>query len=363
MIEKLYESYDDNNYYVDSNKKKLAHDNLAVVGGMLTFFLVLSVLFVAIALAFCNGINPYYDFLPGIGVLIILSLVYFKIINKRSYEFKLTRIISLTMYGLIILTFSIADLFIYKQSRAVFFPVAFIVFSVLYIDYFRVRFFFQLIILAIYLSVDFKLKSGMNFTYDVTVAFLSLLVSSFCYASMISMSLSRHEDSQQLVKKSETDLLTGLLNKVSFEEKCDEYLSKKLAGAKCTMFIFDLDDFKDVNDRYGHQTGDKVLKLFSEILKGYFHPDDLVGRIGGDEFMVLVLGDMPDGYAERRCRSVLHELKTTQIDSASGITCSIGIAEDTQRMTFKELYEKSDKALYKAKEGGKARYCIYGVEA
>jgi diguanylate cyclase (GGDEF)-like protein len=105
-----------------------------------------------------------------------------------------------------------------------------------------------------------------------------------------------------------------------------------------------------------------VLKLFSEILKGYFHPDDLIGRIGGDEFMVLVLGDMPDGYTERRCRSVLHELKTTQIDGASGITRSIGIVEDTQRMTFKELYEKSDKALYKAKEGGKARYCIAGVE-
>lgn len=362
MIEKLYESYDDNNYFVDSNKKKLAQDNLEVVAGMLTFFLLMSVVFVAIALAFGTGDTSYFKFFPPIAILIVIFTVHYYLIKDKTFSFGVARCISLIIYGIIILTFSIADIAIYKDSRAVFFPIALVLFSTLYIDYLRVRLIFKLVIMIAFLIVDYKLKTRLNFAYDVAVAVLGLLASYFSYASMISMSLSRREDSQQLVKKSETDLLTGLLNKVSFEEKCDEYLSKKMAGAKCTMFIFDLDDFKDVNDNYGHQTGDKVLKLFSEILKGYFHPDDLIGRIGGDEFMVLVLGDMPEGYTERRCRSVLHELKTTQIDGASGITCSIGIAEDTQRMTFKELYEKSDKALYKAKEGGKARYCIDGVE-
>ncbi|MBP3274371.1 MAG: diguanylate cyclase [Butyrivibrio sp.] len=362
MIEKLYESYDDNNYFVDSNKKKLAHDNLTVVGGMLTFFVFISIIFVAIALAFGNGVTPYFKFFPAIAVLLIAFSIFNHFLKEKTFSFDVARVISLIIYGIVILSFSIADAVIYRDSRSVFFPLAIVMFSALYIDYLRVRLTFKLAIMVVYLIVDYHFKSRMLFTFDVTVAVLALFASYFSYASMISMSLSRREDSQQLVKKSETDLLTGLLNKMSFEEKCDEYLSKKMAGAKCTMFIFDLDDFKDVNDHYGHQTGDKVLKLFSEILKGYFHPDDLIGRIGGDEFMVLVLGDMPDGYTERRCRSVLHELKTTQIDGASGITCSIGIAEDTQRMTFKELYEKSDKALYKAKEGGKARYCIDGGE-
>ncbi len=362
MIEKLYESYDDNNYYVDANKKKLAHDNLMVVGGMLTFFLFLSVIFVCIALAFGNGLTPYFHFFPGIGVLLVLVLIFNYLIKNKSFGFNVSRVICLIFYGIVILNFSIADALIYRESRAVFFPVAILLFSAIYIDYFRARFFFKIIITIIYLVVDWQLKARQIFIYDMTVSVLALLASYFSYMAMINMSLSRHEDSQQLVKKSETDLLTGLLNKVSFEEKCDEYLAKKMAGAKCTMFIFDLDDFKNINDKYGHQTGDKVLKLFSEILRGYFHPDDIIGRIGGDEFMVLVLGDMPDGYAQRRCRSVLHELKTTQVDGASGITCSIGIAEDTQRLNFKELYERSDKALYKSKEGGKARFCIYGEE-
>ena len=83
MIEKLYESYDDNNYYIETNKKKLAHDNLAVVGGMLAFFLFISVLFVAMALAFGNGLVAYVKYFPAIGVLAILLVVYMQIIRKK----------------------------------------------------------------------------------------------------------------------------------------------------------------------------------------------------------------------------------------------------------------------------------------
>ena len=358
MIQKLYQSYDDNNYYIDVNKKKLAHDNLAIIGGMLTFFLIVSVFFVAVALAFGDGITKYIKYFPAIGVLAVLLVVYMRLFKDKDYDFKKTRVFAMSFYAVVILAFSIADAVIYNESRAVFFPMSMVMFSVLYMDYFLALTIFKTGMAIVFLLMESRIKSGAVLVNDITIAVLAILASSFSYAAMISMTLSRHEDSEQLVQKSQTDLLTGLLNKVSFEEKCDEYLAKKMNGAKCTMFIFDLDDFKHVNDNYGHQTGDKVLKLFSEILQGYFHPDDLIGRIGGDEFMVLVLGEMPEGYVERRCRSVLHELKTTNIEGVSGITCSMGIAESTQRVTFKDLYESSDAALYKAKEGGKARFFI-----
>ena len=64
MIEKFYESYDDNNYYIDTNKKKLAHDNVGVISGLLTFFAIVSIIFVAVALAFGNGNTPFYVYLP-----------------------------------------------------------------------------------------------------------------------------------------------------------------------------------------------------------------------------------------------------------------------------------------------------------
>ena len=356
MIEKLYASYDDCNYYIDTNKKKLAHDNADVVGGMLTFFAVVSVIFVAVALAFGDGVTHYGIFVPAIIVLVVLIMVNNIVTKKLVYDFWRVRIYALTFYTILILTFSIADVHIYNYSRAVFFPIAIVLLSTLYMDYFWIVAAYKVVLALVFLVYDFHMKEFYVFRSDLVIAILAIIASMFCYSVVISVSLSRHEDSEQLVKKSQTDLLTGLLNKISFEEKCKSYLEKRVIGAKCTMFIFDMDNFKDVNDNFGHQTGDKVLKLFSEILKGYFHPDDIIGRVGGDEFMVLVQGDMPDGFAERRCRSVIHELKTTDVDGDKGITCSIGIAEDTQGHSFEELYNKADEALYKAKEGGKARF-------
>ncbi len=362
MIEKLYQSYDDCNYYIETNKKKLAHDNADVISGLLTFFALISLIVVACALAFGNSVTHYDRYIPAVAVLILIFILNRYISKKLNYDFKKVRLYAFAVYFVLILTFSVADVQIYSYSRAVFFPVALIALSGMYMDYFWITAIYKLVLSGAFLIYDYHIKELYVFKSDLIIALLAIIASMFCYSVIISISLSRHEDSEQLVKKSQTDLLTGLLNKMSFEERCRNYLDKRVVGAKCTMFIFDLDDFKDVNDNYGHQTGDKVLKLFSEILEGYFHPDDIIGRVGGDEFMVLVLGDMPEGFAERRCRSVIHELKTTEVDGDKGITVSIGIAEDTQGHGFDDLYHKADEALYKAKEGGKARYEFLSFE-
>ncbi len=356
MIEKLYESYDDNNYYIENNKKKLAHDNAAVISGMLTFFIGVSVFFVALAMAFGSGIVPYFKYVPSILVLLILMGIHRFLGLRITSSFNAVRVYCLIVYGFVIMAFSIADSVIYNESRAVFFPVAIVLFSALYMDYMWVVTLFKIVLAIAFLIVDNHFKSRGIFVNDVTVTALAILGSLFGYSTMIHYALERKEDNMELVSKSQTDLLTGLLNKVSFQERCTEYLDGRVLGAKCTLFIFDLDDFKNVNDKFGHQTGDKTLKLFADILRGYFHPDDVIGRIGGDEFMVLVLGEMPEGFAERRCRSVIHELKTSEVDGNKGVTCSIGIAEDTQGHGFDELYKLADSALYKSKQNGKARF-------
>ena len=212
MIRKIYESYDDNNYYIDVNKKKLAHDNLAVVGGMLTFFLIISIFFVAMAMAFGEGVSAYIKYFPAIGVLAILLIIYMQIFRKKDYDFKVTRVFCLLFYAAVILAFSIADSFIYTQSRAVFFPVSVILFSMLYMDYFWVLFLYKAAVAVIFLFADSYIKSGMVIVNDITVAILAIIASTFGYSILISMTLSRREDSEQLVQKSQTDLLTGLLS-------------------------------------------------------------------------------------------------------------------------------------------------------
>ena len=265
MIEKLYKSYDDCNYYIDTNKKKLAHDNAAVIAGLLTFFAVVSVIFIAVALAFGDGLKHYLVFFPAILVLLVLVLINSYITKKLVFEFWKIRIYAFFFYTILIMAFSIADTNTFRTSRIVFFPVAIMMLSMLYMDYFWVSTFYRVFLGAAFLLYDYQIKEKSVFTSDLMIVCLVIVASMFCYSAVINISLSRHEDSLQLEKKSQTDLLTGLLNKISFEEKCKEYLENRVIGAKCTMFIFDLDDFKDVNDNFGHQTGDKLLKLFSEI--------------------------------------------------------------------------------------------------
>lgn len=356
MIEKLYSSYDDNNYYIDTNRKKLAEDNAKIIGKMLTFFIAISAFSVLLEMAFGNGIKSYKYYIPAIIAIVILIAVNRIVAPKIKEKFEKVRIYALIIYSIVILSVSIADAVVFKDSRSLLFPIFMVLFSCMYIDYLTVVAAFRLILTIVFLVVDYKIKTGEFFRDDLTITALVIPTSIFAYNTIVHCMGGRREDNIMLVNKSQTDLLTGLLNKISFQEKCEEYLNSRVVGAKCTMFIFDLDNFKNVNDNYGHQTGDKVLKHFAEILRSYFHPDDVIGRIGGDEFMVLVLGEMPEEFADNRCRSIIHEIRTSKIDGIKGVTCSIGIAEDAQGKKFDELYKMADSALYKSKENGKATF-------
>ncbi len=359
MIQKLFQLYDDSEYYIATSKKKLAYDNMSVIDGMLTFFVLTSVFFVLVGMAIGSDIKTNAKYIPAVLVVLGVRFIHKFFVKRLKPDFKMVRIYSTIVYSLIIMSFSAADMIIYPTSRAVFFPAAILVISCIYMDRVGFMMAFKYILTAAFLIMESFFKSKEILINDAFVAILSVMGSSFCYMTIVSSTLSRHEDSMNLIKKSQTDLLTGLLNKVSFEEKCNEYLDKKMNGAKCTLFIFDLDLFKEVNDTYGHATGDEVIKFFAKTLLGYYHPDDLIGRVGGDEFMALVLGEMPEGYADRRCRSILHELRTSNISGVTGMTCSIGYAEDTQRRTFDEMYKMADEALYEAKENGRAQFVKY----
>lgn len=164
--------------------------------------------------------------------------------------------------------------------------------------------------------------------------------------------------------RSKRDLLTGLFNKRSFEEEAKHAIASRKPGEISVLMIFDFDNFKHVNDHFGHKTGDDVLKAFSMILGRAFRVKDVIGRIGGDEFMVY----MPEMTAENLKRSeeisaeILHELAILKVDDAEHFSCSIGIGTDAGNLDFQSLYELADKALYQSKENGKACFVRFGSD-
>lgn len=169
---------------------------------------------------------------------------------------------------------------------------------------------------------------------------------------------------ERLERLSRTDGLTGMLNKRGLMERLQaEFERAKRYGTELSLLICDIDDFKFINDNYGHATGDEYLRLIAKVLTESIRNADTSGRFGGDEFMVIVPG--ADSEVARklgqRIRSVVEK---TVLNTTKGIdimaTMSIGIATFNSRMAvLDELIRNADDALYKAKNRGKNRVEVF----
>ena len=158
------------------------------------------------------------------------------------------------------------------------------------------------------------------------------------------------------------DSLTNLYNKLATQNKIIEHLNNSTQG---TLFIIDIDNFKILNDTLGHFTGDKALIEVSAALKQISNKNDIVGRIGGDEFMIFSTAVVSEAIINKRA-SIICDIFRRRYESNNTsflITASIGICRANDRISsFKSLYESADKALYQAKEKGRNTFCIYNNE-
>lgn len=189
--------------------------------------------------------------------------------------------------------------------------------------------------------------------YETLLAtFLGLIVLSL----MIYLAHSNSRENKYLIHLSEIDPLTSVFNK----ETTQKLIDQKLKNHEHFCFlILDVDDFKSVNDNYGHAVGDKVLKNLSDLFKNHFRQTDIVGRIGGDEFIILI---EDEHIAESRIQSLLQKVNALKIEELQDfkLSISVGMAfTPSNGTTFMELYRHADHALYQTKRTGKNNYKIY----
>ena len=167
----------------------------------------------------------------------------------------------------------------------------------------------------------------------------------------------------ELKLRADRDSLTGLMNKAAtrdlIDKNLDQYQDEELMGA---LMMLDVDNFKHVNDGYGHAVGDKVLAKIGEILNDNFKGMDVTGRVGGDEFMVFMhnIHSPKDAcaLAGKVEHLVIHGFKGEPVDGEVSLSIGISVTPDHGK-TFEELYKNADKALYFIKENGKAGFKLY----
>jgi diguanylate cyclase (GGDEF)-like protein len=162
----------------------------------------------------------------------------------------------------------------------------------------------------------------------------------------------RHKNAAML------DEMTGVANRRGFFAECDNLRKSRLAGAQTAVMLIDLDNFKMINDRFGHALGDAVIRRFAQTVSALVRPADLFGRIGGEEFALVIrdVGRERAGVVAERIRSAFAQAALDVEGKPVRATASIGIAVcESRSFDVVTLLSEADEALYRAKNAGRNR--------
>lgn len=152
------------------------------------------------------------------------------------------------------------------------------------------------------------------------------------------------------------DPLTGVYNRNAFQAEVESYMANFPGPRQGALILLDIDNFKRINDQFGHLEGDKALKYITALLQSTFRSQDIVGRLGGDEFMVFITGPVQKDTLSKRMENLLSALHSGY---QKPLTCSAGIVliGEGESFSYQSYIAQADKALYKSKQKGKNYYC------
>lgn len=197
-----------------------------------------------------------------------------------------------------------------------------------------------------------------------TFAQLAAVICGFIIAIVLINMISKLRNTastKELMEKADTDLLTGLLNKVATERKIMDYFTNH-PNEQAIMYVLDIDNFKKINDTMGHAFGDEVLRSLGQQITTIFRASDIIGRIGGDELIILLKNIYSDENMIKESVKVarfFHDFKAGEYVKYSA-TASIGAAIfPRDGKDFETMYKAGDQALYMAKKRGKNQLAFY----
>ena len=169
---------------------------------------------------------------------------------------------------------------------------------------------------------------------------------------------------QELIRRAETDGLTGLFNRNAFLKKAKNILKTENGpDTKHALFMLDVDNFKKLNDTQGHRVGDRFLIEMSAAIRSCFRNTDIIGRLGGDEFLVLMRQTPNNEITTKNANELLKKINgVCSYYDMPELSVSIGISNyPTDGTSFDELYDRADEALYRAKKFGKSRFEFFNL--
>lgn len=211
---------------------------------------------------------------------------------------------------------------------------------------------------AVNQSLDDPYLSSKIVAISSGIGFLIICIAIFStgyFANRSTYMLKQHR--VHVTRTIEIDSLTGVMGRRLFLQHCPNIQSdQRIHGHQGWFLFLDVDWFKQINDKLGHIAGDETLKKFAMFLKEQFEPYGVVGRVGGDEFAVMIEEEMSQEALEEELEQFFQNISGIQKEVT--VSCSIGVYRFTYPKTIKELLTKTDEILYEAKANGRGCFVI-----
>lgn len=209
-------------------------------------------------------------------------------------------------------------------------------------------------------EISFTLKNGTIRMYRIVTATINVEKNKMGVVIAKLEDISRENaEKKVLMEKASRDSMTDLLNSEVCKNTIGKLIENGSFNKKGVLILIDIDNFKVINDNYGHPAGDEVIKALASILISTFRTTDIVGRLGGDEFCVYMHGAMTRENIDKQILRFKDTLKKDKTTLRYHTTVSIGIMKASGVEDFNTLYVSADKALYKAKNSGRNCHCYY----
>ena len=195
---------------------------------------------------------------------------------------------------------------------------------------------------------------------DGSVNHIGIIIYDVTDSAVNSSELESANDALQTLSR--TDHLTQLYNRGYWEERLEEeFLRSFRTRQPCSLIMFDIDFFKSVNDEYGHQAGDEIIRATADQIRKRIRATDIPGRYGGEEFGIILIDTTAESarFLAERLRKGVEAMKVSYDDVEIRFTISLGVAEINAGMPdYRDWLEASDQALYQAKESGRNQVVI-----
>lgn len=302
------------------------------------------------------GRNVGWVYWAMTGYALVVSILFFKGLKKDSpFAHRLIYVtMSLLMLGSMMLSFGKPNMMAVSFIAMIVLVPAFVVDK----PYYMIT--FQLATMTVYLALVGRYKSGDVLTGDVTNVIIFTILG--IIIGLFNSTLRAREFllQKQLQQERDTDYLTRLSSRRRMVRKVEQCLrEEKYVGH---MIVLDVDNFKSINDRYGHDQGDAVLRSVGDCIRDVFQDTAYAGRFGGDEFVLYMpnceFSEAVIGKAGELMARVKEKVHTPNPEDL--ITLSVGIArQDADEQGYDTLFKKADTALYQAKDAGRNCWILF----